>query len=342
MLFRQLFDRDTCTYTYVLADEDTREAVLIDPVLELFERDRVLLEELGLTLVHTIETHVHADHVTASGRFRHALGSRSVVSANAGADCGDVQIHHRETIQVGRHTLEARWTPGHTDGCVTWVDHEHRRVFTGDALFIRGCGRTDFQQGDAATLYRSVHDEIFSLGDDYTLYPGHDYKGRTSSTVGEERQFNPRLGGGKSEATFVEIMHNLKLAHPARMHVAVPANMACGLPGEQPTASDGRAIAEIEISAAQDLSPWRVIDVRAEAEFNGPLGHLPGAELVPLSGLDAAMVGWDRGAPLLVVCRSGGRSGRAAAKLMDAGFTQVTSLAGGMMAWRSHEATQPR
>ena len=157
MIFRQLFDRETCTYTYLLADEDTREAVLIDSVREHYDRDRSLLEELGLTLRYTLETHIHADHVTASGLFRARVGSRSAVSALGGASCADIHLADGDTLTFGSQTIEARATPGHTSGCMTFVHHGQGMAFTGDTLFIRGCGRTDFQQGDAATLYRSVH-----------------------------------------------------------------------------------------------------------------------------------------------------------------------------------------
>ena len=230
MLFRQLFDQDTWTYSYLLADEETRQAVLIDPVLEQHDRDVALVRELGLTLVYTLETHVHADHVTGSGALREALGSKAVVSRHGGAACADVHVDDGDTIQFGKHTIEVRATPGHTPGCVTYVvrDGDRTMAFTGDALFVRGCGRTDFQGGDARALYRSVHEKIFTLPDDTLVYPGHDYKGHTVTTVGEEKRLNPRLRLGIDEATFVAIMDNLGLPRPRRMDVAVPANLACG------------------------------------------------------------------------------------------------------------------
>jgi sulfur dioxygenase len=228
MLFRQLFDPESSTFTYLLADEDTREAVLIDPVREQLERDVALLAELDLVLVHVLETHVHADHVTGAGLLRARTGARTVVARAGGAPCADVLVEDGDVIRFGRHTLTVLATPGHTNGCVTYVTADRTMAFTGDALLIRGCGRTDMQQGDARTLYRSVHGKIFTLPDHCAVYPAHDYAGRTRSTVGEEKASNPRLGGGKTEAEFVVIMQNLDLAYPRKIDVAVPANARCG------------------------------------------------------------------------------------------------------------------
>lgn len=229
MIFRQLFDLESSTYTYLLADSGTRDAVLIDPVLERAERDLQLLRELGLTLRYTLETHVHADHVTAAARLREAVGSKVVVGAAAGVACADLALGDGETLRFGHETLEARATPGHTSGCTTYVHHAGGLAFTGDALLVRGCGRTDFQQGDARALFRSVRERIFSLPGSTLLYPGHDYNGRTVTTVDEERRFSPRLADAIDEARFVALMGALKLAYPKRIDVAVPANLRCGL-----------------------------------------------------------------------------------------------------------------
>jgi sulfur dioxygenase len=228
MLLRQLFDAESSTYTYLLADEETREAVLIDPVREQLDRDLELLAELGLELVHALETHVHADHVTGASLLRACTGARTVVSRDAGAPCADVLVEDGDVIRFGKHTLTVLATPGHTNGCVTYVTADRAMAFTGDALLIRGCGRTDLQQGDARTLYRSVHGKIFTLPDACTIYPGHDYKGCSSSTVGEEKALNPRLGGGRTEGEFVAIMQSLDLSVPRKIDVAVPANARCG------------------------------------------------------------------------------------------------------------------
>ena len=347
MIFRQLFDRETWTYTYLLADEVTREAVLIDTVRDQVERDAKLLRDLDLRLVYTLETHVHADHVTGSGVLRSRYGSRSVVSRHGGAPCADVLVDDGDVIRFGERHLEVRATPGHTDGCVTYVTDDHTMAFTGDTLFIRGCGRTDFQQGSAHKLYRSVHDKIFTLPDSTRIFPGHDYKGHMESTVGEEKALNPRLGDGKTETEFVTIMDNLNLARPKHMDEAVPANLRCGVElvatqtgepvPERAWAPISRANAGIpEVTPTwtrEHASEFRVVDVRGADEYHGELGHIPGSDLVPLNTLEQAARSWDRNQPMVVVCRSGGRSGRAAQLLEAMGFQRVASMAGGMLAW---------
>ena len=346
MLFRQLFDRESSTYTYLLADEETREAVLIDPVRENVERDVGLLEELDLRLTHTLETHVHADHVTASGILRQRLGSQTVLSSAAGAGCPDVLVEDGQRLRVGGIEIEARHTPGHTDGCVTYVVHEGAEVpmaFTGDTLLIRGCGRTDFQQGDAPTLYRSVHEKIFSLPDETRIFPGHDYQGRTMSTVGEEKALNPRLGAGKDEPQFVRIMENLELAYPKKIDEAVPANLHCGLLHEHggdawaPIQRTDDEVPEVDVDWVRAQGgALRLVDVRRPEELRGELGAMGGAENVPLDRLGAEASRWtDRDAPIVVFCRSGGRSAMAARILEGMGFTKVASMHGGMMAWRA-------
>lgn len=335
MLFRQLFDPDTSTYTYLLADEATREAVIIDPVIEQTDRDATLIEELGLDLVYSLDTHVHADHVTGSGKLRQKLGAKSAVSKVAGVPCVDVPLEHGDSIQFGSKTLTARSTPGHTNGCMSFVveDEGQTYVFTGDALLIRGCGRTDFQQGNASTLYKSVHEQIFSLPENTVIYPGHDYRGHHSSTVKEEREHNKRLRTDIEEAKFIEIMNNLNLAHPKKIDIAVPANMACGLPR-----MDEPSVKELGPEAVGNTSRFRVIDVREPDEYTGPLGAIDHSELVPLSTVAEKAASWRRDKPLLLVCRSGRRSMKAAETLAGMGFTDLTNLGGGMLAWREHEA----
>jgi glyoxylase-like metal-dependent hydrolase (beta-lactamase superfamily II)/rhodanese-related sulfurtransferase len=334
MLFRQLFDRDTCTYSYLLADPQTGEAVLIDPVLSQIERDLQLLRELNLTLLHTLETHVHADHITAAAALRDRVSSRAVVSAKGGASCADRKVGHGDIIQFGAYSLQVRETPGHTPGCVTFVTHDPEMAFTGDALMVRGCGRTDFQGGDARTLYNSVQAHIFSLPAETRIYPGHDYNGRSSSTVAEEKRFNPRLGGGRSVQEFTAIMNNLNLANPDRIDQAVPANLICGAWAPLIRRLDG--FPEVHIGwVASEKHNHRVIDVRSATDFDGPLGQLEDAELVPLETLALTAREWDRSSSFLTICHLGKRSAAAAAILAQMGFSQVASVAGGMMAWNA-------
>ena len=226
MLFRQLFDQSTWTYTYLIADLVTREAALVDPVLEQVERDHKLLNELGLSLKYCLETHIHADHITGTSKLRELTGCAGVVPQNANAACANRYLHHGEILVVGNVNIQAIETHGHTDSHMSYlVNGTH--VLTGDALFIRGCGRTDFQSGDAGTLYDHVTQRLFTLPDETLVYPGHDYKGQTVSTIGEEKHFNPRFVG-KDRASFIQFMNNLNLPDPKRIMEAVPANKRCG------------------------------------------------------------------------------------------------------------------
>lgn len=226
-LFRQLFESESSTYTYLLADTETKEAVLIDPVLETVDRDLKLIHELGLNLKVAVNTHCHADHITGTGLMKKRLaGLKSAISRLSGASA-DILLSEGDKIAFGKHYLAVRETPGHTDGCVALVSDDESMAFTGDALLIRGCGRTDFQQGCAEKLYASVHQKIFTLPDRCLVYPAHDYLGQTVSTVGEERKFNPRLT--KSLEEFVNIMKNLNLPKPKKLDISVPANLVCGV-----------------------------------------------------------------------------------------------------------------
>ena len=230
MIFRQLFEPGSSTYTYLIACPQTGAAMLIDPVLETVERDLKLIRELGLTLSCTLETHIHADHVTGAGRLRALAGSKAGFPEASRADFVDFTIREDQPISVGRLQLRPLYTPGHTDDHHAYLLESGGagRVFTGDALLIEGCGRTDFQHGDAGTLYRSVHEKLFALPQETLVYPAHDYNQRHVSSVAQERERNPRLGGGKTIDEFVEIMAGLNLPRPRKIDVAVPANRACG------------------------------------------------------------------------------------------------------------------
>lgn len=229
MIFRQLFDQETWTYTYLIGDAGTGEAALIDPVLEQVPRDLKVLEELGLKLKLVLETHVHADHVTGAGKLRELTGARVAASA-AGAPCVDQQLRDGEELQLGSLRIQTIATPGHTDDSVSF--RVGTKLFTGDALLIRSTGRTDFQNGDAGQLYDAITGKLFTLPDELEVYPGHDYAGLTMTTLGEEKRHNPRLAG-KSREEFIEFMNNRKLAPPKKLDIAVPANRACGKPLHQ-------------------------------------------------------------------------------------------------------------
>ena len=351
LIFRQLFDQTSSTYTYLLADGV--QALLIDPVFEQVGRDTALLRELGLTLVATLDSHVHADHVSAAWLLRQRCGSRVLVSLASGASGADRLLQHGDRIDFGARHLRARATPGHTAGCMSFVLDDQSVAFTGDALLIRGCGRTDFQQGSAAQLHRSVHEQLFALPAACLLYPAHDYRGLTVTSVAEERRFNPRLGGTASVDDFIGFMNHLGLAHPKLIDIAVPANLRCGEPTAgrnavmeptwAPLTLSFAGVWEIDPDTLAALlshgKPVQVVDVREAAEWNDGHGHLPGARLLPLSGwaADAAAVvaTLDQTQATVVVCRSGTRSAQATLLLAKAGFGQVANLGGGMLRWHA-------
>ena len=346
MIFRQLFDPPSSTYTYLLGDPQTREAVLIDPVFEQANRDGALIGELGLRLVATIETHVHADHVTGAWLLRKRFGSAIVISADSGAEGADRYVRHGDRIAFGKRYLEVRATPGHTSGCITLVLDDESKAFTGDALLIRGSGRTDFQQGDARTLYRSVRSQILSLPPACLLYPAHDYRGLTVTSVAEEQQFNPRLGGQAGESDFVGYMQNLGLPHPKLMDVAVPANLRVGRPAGDgspaveptwaPLTFTFAGIHEIQPHALEECGRRpQLVDVRERDEFEGPLGRIPGAKSIPLGELIARAGELAKDRPVVTICRAGARSAQASVMLQKLGFADVANLAGGMLRWRA-------
>lgn len=223
-IFKQFYDEATSTFTYLIADERTGSALLIDPVHEQYDRDKQALDDLGLTLKYVLETHVHADHITGGGRLRHELGAQFIVGRGTGLTCADRLVADGETITMDDITLRAIATPGHTDGCTSYLWND--RLFTGDTILINACGRTDFQQGSAENLYRSIH-RLLSLPDETLIYPGHDYTGHRVSCVGQEKAINPYVAG-MDQSDFVEKMHHLNLPKPRRIDVAVPANSLCG------------------------------------------------------------------------------------------------------------------
>ena len=318
--------------------------MLIDSVFEQHARDVALIRELGLTLVLTLDTHCHADHVTGAWLMKQALGSGIALAAAYGASNVDRPLVHGDVVRYGAECLEVRATPGHTAGCLSLVTAGHAMVFTGDALLVRGAGRTDFQQGNTSQLFRSICGQLFTLPDDCAVYPGHDYDGRTSSTIGEERRHNPRIGGGAREEDFVGYMRNLALPHPKLLAVAVPANMRSGQPeeGTMPRAPDWGPVATTYAGLHEIAPEWvarhrnevHVLDVRSSAEFDGELGHLAGAQLIPIDELRARASEVPSDKPVVVVCQTGKRSAMGTIILEKAGLARVANIAGGMVSWR--------
>lgn len=227
MIFRQLYEPLSSTYTYLLGCEETGLAILIDPVISAMERDLMEVKRLGLSLACTVDTHIHADHITAAREFKKTVGSKIAMPAYDRLPCTDIGIEEGTPLQIGSIVLQPLHTPGHTDGHFSYLFGD--RIFTGDALLIEACGRTDFQNGDADALYKSVQEKLFTLPDDVLVYPAHDYKGRRVSSIAQEKERNPRLGGGKTLEEFREIMANLKLPYPTFIDYAVPGNRQCGV-----------------------------------------------------------------------------------------------------------------
>lgn len=340
----QLFDPASSTYTYVLFDVNTREALIIDPVDEQIERDLATLREYGLRLVWAVETHAHADHITSAGKLAELAGARTAAPAGCGIGTAGVQLAHGDTLSFGAESLQALHTPGHTAGSMSFVWREH--VFTGDTLLINGCGRTDFQSGSAVELYRSLTQVLFALPDATTVWPGHDYHGRTHSTIGLEKAANARVAG-KSEAEFVALMDSLNLPRPRRIDEAVPANLTSGMRHDV----DGALLLQPRPGAggyAGDVSPqlaWQwvqageavLVDVRTDAEREW-VGFVPGATGLawkqwPGMAMNAAFDDGIRqaasgGQKLVLLCRSGVRSIAAAKRATELGLQAYNILEG--------------
>ena len=343
LLFRQLFDQVSCTYTYLLTDTHSCQAVLIDTVYERYERDQSLIRELELELLACIDTHCHADHVTGSWLLKHSLGSRILASAKSGIQGLDRALKQGDRIEFGHHYLQVLETPGHTDGCISLVSDDRHRVFTGDCLLIRGCGRTDFQQGSASRLYHSITEQLFTLPDDCIVFPGHDYAGRTVSTIGEEKRLNPRVGGEANEADFVGYMENMHLPHPKQMEHAVPANLKAGEPPEnQVPRSPSWAPVVTTYSGILEINPqWvaanrdnvHILDVRTDYETEEEQARIKGAQMIPINELRDRLREIPKDKPVMTICRSGKRSVLAFDILRKSGWEQVASIRGGLLRW---------
>jgi glyoxylase-like metal-dependent hydrolase (beta-lactamase superfamily II)/rhodanese-related sulfurtransferase len=341
LLIRQLFDAATGTFTYLLADVPSRQGLIIDSVFEQHARDLSLIRELGIELVASIDTHAHADHVTGSWLMHEATGCAIGLAAAARAENVGLPLHHGDRVAFGSRHLEVRSTPGHTDGCVSYVLDDQSMAFTGDALLVRGCGRCDFQQGDAHTLWRSISEQLFSLPDSCLLYPGHDYTGRMLTSVAEEKAFNARLGGTATERDFVGHMEAMKLPHPGKIAEALPGNMRSGKPREAAVAASWAPV-QRSYAGLPELAPaWvaahrdqlTILDVRSREEAEGPDGRIGGSLLIPLPELETRAGEIPAEKPVVVVCHSGSRSALATQELLKAGRQQVANLHGGLARW---------
>ncbi len=359
MIFKQLFDQETWTYTYLIADPVTKEAVLIDPVNTHIEAYVAMLDAQGLQLKYTLETHVHADHITASGLLRQRLGSQTGVSQLCGATTADIQIQDGDVFEFAAgEQIKVIATPGHTSGSISYLWSD--RLFTGDSLLIGGCGRTDFQGGDAGAQYDSITQRLFTLPDETLVYPGHDYQQRWVSSIMQERTTNPRLAG-KSREQFIDIMNNLNLPKPRLIDEAVPANRYCGLDenerqdavalrDEQPlrittktedlVTSAKQQVTEVDVVKAKQLLAEGhivLVDTREESEYAA--GHIEGALLLPRGVLEFKIGAIpelaDKGKSVLIYCRTGGRSALASLTMQQLGYTNVLSMAGGFEAWKN-------
>lgn len=343
LLFRQLFDQTSGTWTYLLADTESHEALLIDAVYEQYERDRALIAELELTLLACIETHCHADHVTGAWLLKYTLGSKIFASGHSGIEGLDRKLQDGDSIPFGKQQLAVLATPGHTDGCVSFVLKEHAMVFTGDCLLIRGCGRTDFQQGSAHKLFHSIKDKLFALPEAYAVYPGHDYVGRTASSIGEEKKLNPRIGGQANEGDFVGYMDNMHLPHPKKLDIAVPANLKAGRPGDDklpkqpawaPVVTTYSGVLEISPQwVAAHLDEVCLVDVRTTVESAEESARIKGALMIPVNELRERINEVPTDKPVMTICRSGKRSVLAYTILRSAGRQQVASVKGGLLRW---------
>ena len=339
----QLFDPASSTYTYILADEATGEALIIDPVDEQLERDLSVLRDRGLKLVWSVETHAHADHITSAGLLAEHAGAHTAAPQGCNIGTAGTQLRHGDELQFGKEKIRALHTPGHTAGsmCFLWRNH----VFTGDTLLIGGCGRTDFQSGSSTDLYRSITEVLFALPDDTVVWPGHDYNGRRSSTIGHEKATNPRVAG-RSLAEFKAIMDQLNLPKPKRLDEAVPANLSSG----QRHDAGGGALEGARPAAgyAGDVSPelaykwWQegsavLVDVRSQAEIDF-VGFIPGAVHLPWKewpgmkpnpGFDEAIkAAVPPGKKAVMLCRSGARSASAAKRATEFGIEAYNILEG--------------
>jgi glyoxylase-like metal-dependent hydrolase (beta-lactamase superfamily II)/rhodanese-related sulfurtransferase len=337
MIFRQLFDSTSGTYTYLLASRRGGEALIIDPVLERVERYLQLVRELDLRLVKAVDTHLHADHVTGLGALRDRTHCITVMGEHTQADVVSVRVADGDYVGIEGVRLDVLYTPGHTDDSYSFLLAD--RVFTGDTLLIRGTGRTDFQNGDPRAQYDSIFNKLMKLPDETLVYPAHDYKGESVSTIGEEKNFNPRLRV-KSIDEYVDLMNNLKLPNPKMMDVAVPANMRVGLRQEE-IARKGWALSAAEAMAMRGRNDVALIDLREKNEREKH-GVIPGSLHAPYPDLAENIsaggmlheLAEATGKRIVFYCAYGERSAMAVQAAQDAGLKTACHIEGGVNAWK--------
>jgi sulfur dioxygenase len=337
VIFRQLFDSASGTYTYLLASRRGGEALIIDPVLEKVDRYIQLVNELDLRLVKAVDTHLHADHITGLGALRDRTHCVTVMGERSKVDVVSMRLAEDDKLTIEGVALDVLYTPGHTDDSYSFLMRD--RVFTGDTLLIRGTGRTDFQNGDARAQFDSIFNKLLRLPDETMIFPAHDYKGETVSTVGEERLFNPRLQV-RSADEYVELMNNLKLPNPKMMDVAVPANMHVGLAQEE-IARRGWALSAHEALALNGRPDVAFVDLRerSEREKHGVIPgslHAPYPDLLAHVGAGGMLHELARatGKRILFYCAFGERSAMAVQAAQDMGLASACHIAGGMDAWK--------
>jgi sulfur dioxygenase len=337
MIFRQLFDSTSGTYTYLLASRRGGEALIIDPVLEKVERYIQLVDELDLKLVKAIDTHLHADHITGLGALRDRTHCITVMGERSKVDVVSMRLSEGDKLTIEGVALDVLYTPGHTDDSYSFLMRD--RVFTGDTLLIRGTGRTDFQNGDARAQYDSIFNKLLRLPDETMVFPAHDYKGETVSTIAEEKRFNPRLQV-RSVNEYVDLMGNLKLANPKMMDVAVPANMRVGLAQEE-IARRGWALSAPDAMALVGRPDVAFVDLRerAEREKHGIIAgslHAPYPELAENVGPGGMLheLACATGKRILFYCAFGERSAMAVQAAQDAGLPSACHVTGGIDAWK--------
>ena len=337
MIFRQLFDSVSGTYSYLLASRAGGEALILDPVLEKVDRYCQLLRELDLRLVKAVDTHLHADHVTGLGELRDRTHCVTIMGEQSKADVVAMRVTEGDKVMIEGLGLDVMYTPGHTDDSYSYLMAD--RVFTGDTLLIRGTGRTDFQNGSARAQYDSIFGRLLKLPDETMVFPAHDYKGDTVSTIGEERRFNPRLQV-RSVDEYIELMGNLKLPNPKMMDVAVPANMHVGL-HQDDLAKQGLALTAREAIDSLGRPDILLVDLRENSE-RAKHGTLPGALHAPYPAIDESLqpggmlreVAAATGRRIVFVCAFGERSAMAVAAAKEAGLANTAHVAGGIDAWK--------